>query len=113
MTGGHWLALQSFAWLRMAVEYSQEDGLRAGLWKTFSGRYPCSMCVKVQQGWHHQQQQEKERPWLQNDTVTEAVWEWRALTAPPAPMFGAGEGGFASVFYFEFTDSPPTPPPRA
>lgn len=45
--GGHWVVLQSVAWGKMLVNYSQEAGLIRGAEKTFSGEYPCSMCHQV------------------------------------------------------------------
>ena len=57
MLGGHWAVLQGFAWTTMAIEYSQQHGLEAGLGKTFNGQNPCSLCELVQDG----RQQEKER----------------------------------------------------
>lgn len=48
MMGGHWIVLQSVAWGKMLVQYSQENGFFQGAEKTFSGEHPCSMCHQVQ-----------------------------------------------------------------
>ncbi len=113
MSGGQWLALQSFAWVRMTVTFAQHDSLGTALSKTFSGRYPCPLCVKAQTGWHQENQQEKKAPSALLDKMPEALWEVRCLTAPPAPAFAWTPGAYASDFYFDFSDAPPSPPPRA
>jgi hypothetical protein len=46
--GGHWIVLQSYAWAKMAVEYSQTAGFFKGVEKTFDGEHPCDMCDHVQ-----------------------------------------------------------------
>ena len=47
--GLHWAALQSAAWVGMAVSYSLEKGsLSEGLSDTFDGEHPCPLCRAVQ-----------------------------------------------------------------
>lgn len=48
--GGHWGVLQAIAWTKMLVEYSQADGLREGVVKTFDGAHPCEMCESISKG---------------------------------------------------------------
>lgn len=49
--GLHWVALQSAAWVSMAVTYSMETGsLSQGLSETFDGEHPCPLCKLVNQG---------------------------------------------------------------
>ena len=45
--GGPLAALQTIAWVRMAVSYSQDDGVGAGLAKTFDGQHMCSLCKAI------------------------------------------------------------------
>ncbi len=111
MSGTHWLALQSYAWVRMTVSFSQDSGWRVAVQKTFNGRHPCPLCLKVQQGLR-EEQQNKKTPWLETEKLPEIVWAWRTVTAPAAPTFVSTETGFSSEFYYIFTDPPPTPPPR-
>jgi len=113
MSGGHWLALQSFAWVRMTVEFSQQSTLATAITTTFSGKYPCKLCLEVQQGIQHEQEQTKKMPWLETVKMPEAIWEVRHLTVPPAPTKAMPDQRFAPEFCFDFTESPPTPPPRA
>jgi hypothetical protein len=113
MSGGHLFALQSLAWARMMVEFSNTDSLQSALSKTFSGQYPCPLCLKVQKSWREQQQQEKDLPGLQMQAMPEVVWNFRLLTIPEAPKLVIDEGAFAAEFFYHLSQSPPKPPPRA
>lgn len=113
LNGGQWMALQSFAWVRMTVQFFQQDSLGVAIAKTFSGRYPCSLCLKVQSGLQEQKQEEQKLPWLQTERLPEAVWEWRCLLAPPVPTASAEEPDSLPSIYLGYAERPPTPPPRA
>jgi hypothetical protein len=112
MLGGHWLALQSFAWGRMIVDYSRQDSLGGAIAKTFDGKHPCPLCLKVRDGWHKDQQRERRIPWTTTNTMPEVLWAWRCVTIPTAPTAARQEQPLVRVLYSEFADSPPTPPPR-
>lgn len=112
LSGAQWMALQSYAWLRMTVQFSQQETLGKALAKTFSGRYPCALCLKVQKGIQQDQEQEQKTPGLNSERMPEVIWELRCLTAPPIPTHPIENVCFASCFYSDFSDSPPTPPPR-
>ena len=45
--GGPLAALQTIAWVRMAVTYSQDAGVGTGLTKTFDGQHMCSLCKAI------------------------------------------------------------------
>jgi hypothetical protein len=45
--GGPLAALQTIAWVRMAVTYSHDDGVGAGIAKTFDGQHMCSLCMAI------------------------------------------------------------------
>ena len=45
--GGPLAALQTIAWVRMAVTYSHDDGVGAGIAKTFDGEHMCSLCKAI------------------------------------------------------------------
>jgi hypothetical protein len=113
MSGGQWVALQAFAWVSMTMEFSRQATLGTAISKTFSGKYPCRWCVKAQQGMHHQDQQPKKTPWVETGRLPEAVWELRCLVAPPAPTAVMVDHRFALASWSDFTEAPPTPPPRA
>jgi len=46
--GGHWMALQSVAWLTMVIDYSKQTTLGDALEKTFDGAHPCALCKTEQ-----------------------------------------------------------------
>jgi hypothetical protein len=45
--GGPLAALQTVAWVRMVVAYSQDDGVGAGIAKAFDGQHMCSLCKEI------------------------------------------------------------------
>ena len=45
--GGHWVVLQSIAWGRMIVEYSQQASVKEAVVKTFDGQHPCDICKSL------------------------------------------------------------------
>ena len=47
--GGPLTALQTVAWVRMVITYSQGDGVGAGIAKTFDGQHQCSLCKEIAQ----------------------------------------------------------------
>jgi hypothetical protein len=112
MTGAHWLALQSVAWTRMLVAFSQQDSLGTALGKTFDGKHPCPICVRVQQGWQQEQKQQQKTPALRLGKAPELLWELRQLAAPPIPTSERAGVAFVPSLHPDFIESPPSPPPR-
>lgn len=45
--GAHLPVLQAAAWVRMTMKFSRTDPLSASIAKTFDGRHPCALCLKV------------------------------------------------------------------
>ena len=45
--GGPWAVLQTVAWTKMIVDYSQGTTLGEAVAKTFDGNHPCKLCVKI------------------------------------------------------------------
>ena len=113
MCGGHWFALQSVAWGRMIADFSHRDSIGTAIAKTFSGKHPCSLCLKISKGWHEEKQREEKLPWTKTEKMPEVLWELRCVTIPAAPTFAMDERPFVPERYSDFIDSPPTPPPRA
>jgi len=60
--GGHWVLLQSVAWVRMTVSFSQAAPLDKALRMTFDGEHPCALCKAVKQG--KQSERESDRHML-------------------------------------------------
>jgi hypothetical protein len=48
--GLHWELVQSVAWVRMLVSYSQDAPLTEALAKTFDGKHPCALCKQIAKG---------------------------------------------------------------
>jgi len=112
LNGGHWLALQSFAWGKMLVEYSRHDSLLTAVSKTFDGKHPCSLCLKVRAGIRQSQQAERRALSSEPERISELVWDVRPVAAPPMPDLSVFSSGERSLFYNSFLHSPPKPPPR-
>src|ERR1700734_2220654 len=45
--GAHLAVIQTVAWARMAVSFSRSCSLNTSLQKTFDGRHPCPLCMKI------------------------------------------------------------------
>jgi hypothetical protein len=113
LSGGHWLALQTVAWGRMIVDFSSQDSFSAAIAKTFSGKHPCSMCLKIRKGWHEEKKHEETLPWIKTEKMPEAFWQLRCVTIPATPTVALCERPFVPALHTDFIDSPPSPPPRA
>jgi hypothetical protein len=112
--GGHWGVLQGIAWAKMLVEYSQADGLRDGIVKTFDGEHPCEMCKSISKG----RESEKRGPLapVRADglalkdllPMSEIRIQRRDLPLPSQPVVWPESGIIA-----QWSGSPDEPPPRA
>ncbi|WP_345737396.1 hypothetical protein [Prosthecobacter algae] len=57
-----WAALQSVAWIGMAVTYTVEKGsVVEGLSDTFDGAHPCALCHAVSDGQEKEKKQEQDQ----------------------------------------------------
>jgi hypothetical protein len=110
--GGHWMALQSVAWVRMISQYAREGSLAGALVKTFDGRHPCALCRVVQQGRQQEQEQNKNLPGLKADPTPELLCEVRPTTVPLPPATAAPAVPFVPRWHTDFSEPPPMPPPR-
>lgn len=105
--GGHWVILQSIAWISMTVNYSQSSSLKEALVKTFSGRNPCSICKIVSEGRKAEKQQPQQEPVSKLDLLL--VVHSVAFLAPKADPASPSLPGIP----LDRVESPPSPPPRA
>jgi hypothetical protein len=62
LSGGQWGILQGVAWTKMLVEYSQADGLRQGIIKTFDGEHPCELCKSISKSRESEKKQDPRAP---------------------------------------------------
>ena len=112
--GGHWGVLQGIAWAKMLVEYSQTDGLRDGIVKTFDGEHPCEMCKSISKG----RESEKREPLapVRADgfklkellPMSEILIQRRDLPLPCQPVVWP-----VTRVVAQWSPSTDTPPPRA
>jgi hypothetical protein len=108
LLGGHWLALQSVAWMGMVISYAQEEEtFTDALEKTFSGQNPCQLCHAVKQGQSEEKKQEIAKTMLKVEAILAGA------TQLPQPAYS--RQGFLAIVdsAIERTLAPPTPPPLA
>lgn len=108
--GGHWAVLQSVAWVKMVVDYSQSESVTVAIEKTFDGAHPCDLCKVVSKG----RAAEQSSP-LAKDVLK---FKFEAVIAPTAgllPPRGVPAQFFdvASIPSDAFFSTPVPPPRRA
>jgi hypothetical protein len=59
VVGGHWIAMQSVAWIEMVIDYSNQSSIGVALQKTFDGQHPCDLCKAVSKGRSDEQKDAK------------------------------------------------------
>ena len=107
LTGGHWVLLQSLAWVGMTVSYAQSNSFEVALKKTFDGHHPCCLCKFVRNGRASEHKQDLQT--LQVKFDFDRIAETAGLF-PPRPvrhfiLRAERANARAAV--------PPLPPPRA
>ena len=104
--GLHWVALQSFAWTSMLIEYSKRAPLCQAIAQTFDGAHPCSLCHIVVTGKASEKKTEIQSPVPKIDII--CVARVIQLISPVA-LFDYTLRDFSVS---EIDHSPPFPPPR-
>jgi hypothetical protein len=105
--GLHWIALQSFAWTTMILEYSKRGPIRQAIVQTFGGAHPCSICHAVSKGKSSEKKSDLRSP-TQKIDMTYAPNRTRV----PRP-FVFFEYPSTSSASSEVSHRPPVPPPRS
>jgi hypothetical protein len=103
--GGHWLALQSVAWIGMIASYSRGETLATAVEKTFDGEHPCTLCKVVKSGRDEEQKRSDNNFVVKLDAVLVAV---KKIAAPVCSEWGYPA---QTVILFTRSLAPPTPPP--
>lgn len=106
LLGGHWLLLQSVAWVGMIVTYSQTSTLSEAISMTFDGEHPCRMCLVVKEG----KKAEKKEMQLKADMKFEFVSAERIQFLPP--LLASTVLRSDSMSALARSEAPPGPPPR-
>jgi hypothetical protein len=107
LLGGHWVVLQTAAWVGMTVEYSKTESLPEALSKTFDGQHPCKLCVAVKQGRSEEQNQAQIKIALKTEAILTAI------VSAPSPAAILIKFPVVCPMVSLRTTAPPTPPPLA
>ena len=111
--GGHWMALQSVAWARMLVAYSQQSSLVTAVEQTFDGDHPCPMCKKISQDRAQERQEQPQGPASSGRVAPETMCLTAGASIPPVPVCHWFRRAVAPAAPRDIVLTPPTPPPRA
>jgi hypothetical protein len=105
--GAHWVVLQSVAWGRMVVQYSQHVPLSQAVAQTFDGDHPCNLCKRISAAQHSEKKSDAQSVTIKPDLICAT----RSLILLPrsADFLFATLKINASLL----AHSPPTPPPRS
>jgi hypothetical protein len=104
--GLHWVALQSFAWTSMLIEYSKRAPLCQAIAQTFDGAHPCSLCHVVATGKASEKKSDIQSPAPKIDII--CVERVVQLVSP----FALFQYALHDFSVSEIEQSPPVPPPR-
>ena len=111
-TGSHWELMQTFAWGRMIVTYSQSMPLLRAVEKTFDGDTLCGVCELVQGG---KQQQDAAGATVPGSKAPEKIF---FISTPGVLVYAspalscAGPVPAVSTLLSVARTAPPLPPPR-
>jgi hypothetical protein len=105
--GGHWAALQGFAWTTMMADQLRTRSFGEAFTKTLDGRHPCPLCKQIAAGKQAEKKAEfpaaaKKLDFIGSDAVV--------VLCAPRPCRFAPESQFRPR---DLARTPPTPPPRA
>lgn len=112
LSGAHWAVLQSVAWSRMLIDYSEEFGIQEGVSRTFDGEHPCPMCCSIQKS----VAKETAPPSSSLERAAPSVRILTVLQSCPAelPRTGLGQHAMQDALSWApcMLEKPPVPPPR-
>lgn len=106
LLGGHWAILQTAAWVGMVIEYSANDGIQAGLFKTFDGEHPCELCKSIAK---HTGAEKKHASQLEIGKINLIAQASATLLLPPSRFWYQK---VRSRLVSGVSRPPPVPPPR-
>ncbi|MDB6153143.1 MAG: hypothetical protein JWL90_1596 [Chthoniobacteraceae bacterium] len=105
--GGHWLALQSVAWIGMMASYSSDETLGMAIEKTFNGEHPCVLCKVVKSGRTQEHEEQVAKSLVKQEAVLGAFLKL------PAPRVAEWKYPMIAPHLDTRSYTPPTPPPQA
>jgi len=104
--GGHCFCLQSVAWAKMVVTYSQQCSFRTAIARTFDGDHPCDLCKRISKARETEKKHDAQTPVAKTDLICTTR---RIVLLPPFAPFAYPDlvssirSGFNRALY---------PPPR-
>lgn len=105
-----WAALQSLAWIGMAVTYTVEKGsVVEGLSDTFDGEHPCPLCHAVSNGQEKEKKQQHENGSSPKKKLEMLPVSQTHLWPPQTPRL---EYAWLDLAWERLATAPPLPPPR-
>jgi hypothetical protein len=105
--GGQWAALQTLAWGRMLVDYTQQLTITQAIAKTFDGVHQCPMCKQVETGSSKQKQPR------QQGNLAKQVLLYTSAQSFIFPKPSGFRYPLADLLAKTRKQEPPSPPPRA
>ncbi len=113
LLGGHWTVLQSLAWMSMFARYAREGSLSIAFVKTFDGRHPCSLCLRIQEDREQEQREKDNSPWIRLDERPDLFCaELRPVSGPLPALRANPHVPVVPRWHPDFIDRPLKPPPR-
>lgn len=107
LMGGHWMMLQTTAWVGMVVDFSKDASMSEAFTKALDGQHPCKLCHAVKGG----QSEEKNRDLSKITPKAEAVLLEHDLL--PIPNFSEFVFSNRLPQMTSRTEAPPHQPPLA
>ena len=105
-----WAALQSVAWIGMAVTYTVEKGsVLEGLSDTFDGEHPCPLCHAVSTGQEKEKKQQQDNGISLKKKLEMLPVSLLQLWHPKMPQL---EYAWLDLAWERLATAPPLPPPR-
>jgi len=105
--GGQWPFLQGLAWANMIREYSKMVPLAQAVQMTLSGKYPCPICKAIAE--KKQSEDNKVATLFSHEKkLFSAALVLKAKFVACSPQRFV----FRERFFQDWSESPPTPPPR-
>jgi hypothetical protein len=107
LMGGHWAVLQATAWVGMLVKYSESEGVKVGISKTFDGKHPCDLCLSIAK---NKQTEKKQSSQIDANKIYLVAHAQRWTLRPPRYSWRLS----TTIALMTGCDSSPAvPPPRA
>lgn len=106
VSGSQWGALRSYAWISMAIDYSQQMGVLDAVSKAVDGSDPCHVCLYLSST----KETDSETKYFAGKDRLDFRNEFEPIRLLPVRVFADANNLFSLALTFE--QAPPIPPPR-